>query len=63
VLVPQKELAGLECFLREKLAEEVKKGLEIKPAKNIDAGFRIAQKDGAAYFDFSAESVAACFSA
>jgi V/A-type H+-transporting ATPase subunit E len=63
VLVPEKDLDAITEYLKGKLAAEMSKGLEVKPAKNIPAGFRIAEKDGAAFYDFSAESVAACFSA
>jgi len=58
VLLPPGELRKLENHFSEKLASELKKGLEIKPHSGIAAGFRIAQKDGSAYYDFSADSVA-----
>jgi V/A-type H+-transporting ATPase subunit E len=37
--------------LKAKLAKEIKEGLEIKPTKNVQAGFRLAAKDGSGYFD------------
>ena len=43
--------------LKSELAEEIKKGLEIKPAKNINAGFKLAAKDGSGYFDCSDEEI------
>ena len=39
------------------LAEEIKKGLEIRPVKGVKAGFRLADKDGSGYFDCSDEVI------
>ncbi len=58
VLVPQKDLAAVEAFFKDKLAAALKKGVELKPLSGAKAGFRIAEKDGAAYYDFTAEAVA-----
>ncbi|HAE22710.1 MAG TPA: V-type ATP synthase subunit E [Spirochaetaceae bacterium] len=58
VLVPEKDLEGLNAYFKDKLAAQFKKGVELKPLKNSKAGFRISEKDGAAYYDFSAEAVA-----
>ena len=43
--------------------KEVEKGIEVKSDAQLAGGFRIGVKDGAAYYDFSAESVADLFSA
>lgn len=58
VLLPPAELAKLEGYFHKKLEAELKKGLELKPFPGIKAGFRIAEKDGAAYYDFSSDSLA-----
>ncbi|OHD76657.1 MAG: V-type ATP synthase subunit E [Spirochaetes bacterium RIFOXYC1_FULL_54_7] len=58
VLVPEKDLAVLEAFFRDKLASKLKVGVELKPLKNVKSGFRVAEKGGAAYYDFSAEAAA-----
>lgn len=58
VLLPPAELSKLEGSLRKKLESELKKGMELRPFPGIKAGFRIAEKDGSAYYDFSAESLA-----
>ena len=39
------------------LAAEIKNGLEIRPTKNVQAGFRLAAKDGSGYFDCSDEEI------
>jgi V/A-type H+-transporting ATPase subunit E len=58
LILPEAQLGKLQGFFTEKLAAELKKGLELKSDRNLGAGFRIASKDGSAYYDFSAESVA-----
>ncbi|MDR1446197.1 MAG: V-type ATP synthase subunit E [Treponema sp.] len=57
------DLKKLEGYFTEKLAAELKKGVELKSDRNLAAGFRIVNKDGSAYFDFSAEAVAELLSA
>jgi len=58
VLLPAKDLAALEAFFKDKLGAALKKGMELKPLKDAKAGFRIVEKGGAAYYDFSAQAVA-----
>jgi V/A-type H+-transporting ATPase subunit E len=63
LLLPKTSLDKLESFFKDKLASQLKKGLELKSDNSFSGGFRIAQKDGSAYYDFSAESVAEMLSA
>jgi V/A-type H+-transporting ATPase subunit E len=63
LILPEGELKKLEGWFKDKLASEVKKGVELKSDRNLGAGFRIASKDGSAYYDFSAEAVAELLSA
>ena len=63
VILNEGQLAKLTAYFNDKLANELKKGLELKADRNLAAGFRIANKDGSAYYDFSAESVAELLSA
>ncbi|MBN1479457.1 hypothetical protein JXA70_04215 [candidate division KSB1 bacterium] len=49
----------LEQVLFAGLAEDVKKGLTIKPSSNVSGGFQIGVKDENVYYDFTDESVAA----
>ncbi|MCL2128306.1 MAG: V-type ATP synthase subunit E [Treponema sp.] len=58
VLLPEASLGKLQGFFKEKLAAELKKGLELRSDASLAGGFKIAKKDGSAYYDFSAESVA-----
>jgi V/A-type H+/Na+-transporting ATPase subunit E len=59
VLLPESSFAELEAGLRGKLSEKMGEGLEIKPFKGLDAGFRISMKDGTAFYDFSEAEIAA----
>lgn len=63
VLLSEKDLDALSKNFAAALKAEIDKGLVIKSDASLDAGFRIGTKDGAAYYDFSAESVASLFSA
>mgnify|MGYP004448244903 CR=1 FL=1 len=61
VLVAEKDLKKLEAAFKTSLKAEIKKGLEVKPDKTLSAGFRIGIKNGAAFYDYSADSVAELF--
>ena len=58
VLMPPAELKKLDSALRSSLAEELKKGVEIKPLPGLKAGFRVGMKDGSAYYNFTSEGIA-----
>ena len=51
------EVSEVSDALKAELAEEIKKGLEIRPTKNVQHGFRLAAKDGSGYFDVSDEGI------
>ena len=51
------EISEVSDALKQELAEEIKKGLEIRPTKAVQAGFRLAAKDGSGYFDCSDEAI------
>jgi V/A-type H+-transporting ATPase subunit E len=61
VLVSPADLARLEAHGKALLDAELRKGLDLRPSADIEAGFRIVEKDGSAYYDFSAESLAEIF--
>lgn len=63
VLLPEKSLKEIESGLKARLADAMKKGVEIKPAPSVQAGFRVGTKDGSAYYDFSDEGIAEMLSA
>ncbi|MDR0552152.1 MAG: V-type ATP synthase subunit E [Spirochaetaceae bacterium] len=63
VLLTESDLAKTSDFFRQELLSELKNGVEFKFGRGVSSGFRIAEKDGSAYYDFSAESVADFFTA
>jgi V/A-type H+-transporting ATPase subunit E len=63
VLLSEKDLKALETSFKTQLKAEIKKGLEIKPDKTLTAGFRIGVKNGAAFYDYSADALAQMFAA
>jgi V/A-type H+-transporting ATPase subunit E len=63
LLLSQGNLENLRSWAEGALAAELQKGIELKSDRNLGGGFRISAKDGSAYYDFSAESVAGLLSA
>lgn len=63
VILSPADAAKLETELTAALRSEIAKGLVIRTDASLDGGFRIGTKDGSAYYDFSADSVADLFSA
>jgi len=63
LLLPEASLDKLKAWAQSALVEELKKGVELKSDRNLGKGFRIANKDGSAYYDFSSESVSELLSA
>lgn len=51
------EVAEVSDGLKSELAAEIENGLEIRPSRNVQAGFRLAAKDGSGYFDCSDEEI------
>ncbi len=58
IQVSEKVGKALSEALVASLGDELSKGLSIKPVKSVDYGFRISDKDGSGYFDFSATEIA-----
>ena len=63
VILNDKDLKALESNLQTALKSEIAKGLTLKTDNAIGGGFRVGVKDGAAFYDYSAEAVADLFSA
>lgn len=51
------EVSEVSEVLKKELAEEIKNGLEIRPSKSVQQGFRLAAKDGSGYFDCSDDGI------
>lgn len=54
----EKDFKKLASSLKSELSEKIKGGLEIKAVDSVPNGFRIAEKDGSGFYDFSAEETA-----
>ena len=63
VLLPEDQLSNLKAFFSEKMTGELWKGIELKSNRKLTHGFRISNKEGSIYYDFSAEAVAELLSA
>jgi V/A-type H+/Na+-transporting ATPase subunit E len=59
VTVNDADQSNLEQVLFAGLAEDVKKGITIKPSSNVAGGFQIGVKEENVYYDFSDDSIAA----
>ena len=57
VMLNSADLAALETSLLAELKAKMLGGVTLKANDNFDGGFRIAVKDGGAYYDYSAEAV------
>ena len=51
------EVAEVSDALKSELAKEIKAGLEIRPTKSVQQGFRLASKDGSGYFDCTDDGI------
>lgn len=51
------EVSEVSEALKQELAEEIKNGLEIRPSKSVQQGFRLAAKDGSGFFDCSDDGI------
>ncbi|MDC7246374.1 MAG: V-type ATP synthase subunit E [Sphaerochaetaceae bacterium] len=51
------QIASLEESLRGDLEKELKAGLTIKAVPQVDVGFRLTDKSGSSYYDFSDEEI------
>jgi len=63
VILSDGDLKKLDGSFRAQLASVLRGGVDLKVGKTLGGGFHIAEKDGSAFYDFSAEAVAKLFSA
>ena len=57
VILNEEDLKSFEENLQAELKARMLKGITLKANNNFDGGFRIAVKDGGAYYDYSSEAV------
>lgn len=53
VMLSEHDWQNVESSIMDQMSAELKKGVDIRPSAQIDAGFRISEKDGSAFFDFT----------
>ena len=58
ILLSESQIKQLDDSFKALLSQTLKNGVDIRPMNNLDAGFHIVEKDGSAFYDFSAEAVA-----
>lgn len=58
ILLPKEQFDPMAQALRRALAAKIAAGIEIKAGADVADGFRVGEKDGHAYYDFSAASIA-----
>jgi len=63
VVLNGEDLTKLESLLLAGMKEKMLQGVTLKASDSFDGGFRIAVKDGGAYYDYSAEAVVDMLSA
>lgn len=51
------EIAQVNDAVKAQLAKEIENGLEIRPTKSVQYGFRLSSKDGSGYFDCSDDEI------
>ena len=56
--LPADDLKALSSQLESAFADEIRKGLEFRPSSSMSAGFRVTEKDGSGYIDYSDEECA-----
>lgn len=57
VILNSNELEALEKNALAELNAKMRKGVTLKASDSFDGGFRIAEKDGQVYYDYSTEAV------
>jgi V/A-type H+-transporting ATPase subunit E len=63
LILSEGNCSKLQGFFKEKLASQLKGGVELKSNRTLGNGFHISSREGSVYYDFSAESVAGQLSA
>lgn len=60
-ILSEKEKQQIESTMKEKFRETVKQGITLKASARLQRGFRIGEKDGNFYYDFSDEAISEAF--
>ena len=52
------EISEVSDAIKAELSDEIRNGLEIRPSRSVQNGFRLAAKDGSGFFDCSDDGIA-----
>jgi V/A-type H+-transporting ATPase subunit E len=63
ILLSEADQEQLEKNLRSRLSETVRQGVDIKPSPSVRSGFRVAEKGGSVYYDFTSTGIAEAMAA
>ncbi|MDP8299069.1 MAG: hypothetical protein P9L88_04120 [Candidatus Tantalella remota] len=63
VLLSEQDRKSLEGVLEKTLKKELSSGITLKVSPNVEKGFRIGEKGGNTYYDFTDEAIAEAFRA
>jgi len=55
--VPESVVKDVQSSVMERLKGKLKEGVEITPSPRVNRGFRVSEKEGSAYFDFTDEGI------
>ncbi|BCR20708.1 V-type ATP synthase subunit E [Borrelia miyamotoi] len=58
IMINESALSSLLSILRARIGDKLGRAVEIKPFEAIGKGFKIQQRDGNLYYDFTSETVA-----
>ncbi|AGT27099.1 V-type ATP synthase subunit E [Borrelia miyamotoi] len=58
IMINESALSSLLSILRAKIGDKLGSAVEIKPFETIGKGFKIQQRDGNLYYDFTSETIA-----
>ncbi|BCR21539.1 V-type ATP synthase subunit E [Borrelia sp. HM] len=58
IIIDESDISNLLSMLRAKIGDRLNSAVEIKPFKGIGKGFKIQQRDGNLYYDFTSKTIA-----
>ncbi len=58
ILLSDGDARKIEAGLLKKMSETLKTGIDIRPFPGITAGFRVSERGGTAYYDYTADGIA-----
>jgi V/A-type H+-transporting ATPase subunit E len=57
LVLSEQDAKKFGAALKDKFSQLVKGGVEVKPSRSVNAGFRIGEKDGSVFYDITTEAI------